>query len=138
MLAGYSGTPLVKKLGLKPPLRLLLVGEPDGYIGLLEEIGDGVALVHEMEDTVDACHIFTTHKQELAELLNALRTRLDQSGFIWVSWPKKASKMPTEVDEAVIREVALPMGYVDIKVCAVNEVWSGLKLVIRASERSGF
>ena len=137
MLSGYSGTALVKKLGLNPPMRLLLVGEPDDYIGLLQGIGDGVALIHEMESTVDACHLFTTQKHELVGLLNELRGRLDQKGFIWVSWPKKTSKMPTEVDEDVIREAALPMGFVDIKVCAVNEVWSGLKLVIRKSERRG-
>jgi hypothetical protein len=134
-MPGYSGTPLVKKLGFKPPLTLVARNAPDEYPSWLGDLPDGVQIVSKPGRRIDAAHLFSTRSAELAKTLAAFRDRLNPAGFIWVSWPKKASKVPTDITEDVIREVALPMGYVDIKVCAVSEVWSGLKLVIRKELR---
>jgi len=133
--AGYSGTPLVKKLGLAPPLRLFLAGAPPEYDSWLDGLPAGVSLVRRAPRTVEAAHVFATRRAALAKRLASLRRSLAPAGFLWVSWPKKSSNVPTEVTEDVIRELALPLGLVDVKVCAVTEVWSGLKLVIRRSER---
>ncbi len=135
-MAGYSGTPLIKKLGLKPPMECLVLHAPDGYREWLGELPGGVKLIGVAEPPIQAAHLFSIERSELAMMLTGLRSQLDQAGFIWVSWPKKSSGVPTDITEDVIRDVALPMGYVDIKVCAVSEVWSGLKLVIRKSERT--
>ena len=135
-MAGYSATPLAKKLGLKPPLTLLLMNAPREYRAWIGEVPDGVTLVNKWPRTIQAAHLFSTRKTEMRQLLRRLRTALEQAGFVWVSWPKKASKVETDITEDVIREIALPMGFVDIKVCAVSDVWSGLKLVIRKSERT--
>lgn len=135
-MAGYSQTPLQKKLGLRPPLRLITVAAPDEYRDWLGDLPDSITFGTRMGKRVAAAHVFVTRRQVLQEKLERLRERLDQDGFVWVSWPKQASGLETEVDGNVIREIALPMGFVDIKVCAVSEVWSGLKLVIRRSERS--
>jgi hypothetical protein len=137
-MAGYSGTPLAKKLGLKPPMRLVAIGAPAGYAGWLGDLPEGVALVASTTGTkrpVQAAHVFTTRRGDLARRLGALRASLEPAGFVWVSWPKKSSGVATDVTEDTIREIALPLGFVDIKVCAVTDVWSGLKLVIRKSER---
>lgn len=133
--AGYSGTPLVKKLGLKAPLALLVEGAPREYPGWLGDLPAGVSLVTRAPKPLAAAHVFVTERAALAKRLAALRRDLEPAGFVWVSWPKKASKVPTDVTEDVIRALALPLGFVDVKVCAVSEVWSGLKLVIRVSER---
>lgn len=133
---GYSGTPLYKKLGFtKAPLRVLTINVPREYITWLGELPEGVALASNVRPPVQAAHVFVTESAFLGAVLSTLRTELAQDGFVWVSWAKKTSKIPTDVTEDVIREIALPMGFVDIKVCAVSEVWSGLKLVIRKSER---
>ncbi len=134
-VAGYSKTPLAKKLGLKAPIELLTMGAPTGYPDWLGALPEGVALVTSSKGSVQAAHVFATKRADLAKRLGALRTRLEPAGFVWVSWPKKASKVATDVTEDTIRELALPLGFVDIKVCAVTDVWSGLKLVIRRSER---
>jgi hypothetical protein len=134
-VAGYSGTPLAKKLGLKPPLRVLLLGAPPEYAGWVGELPAGVAFTPRPAKTVEAAHVFVTERAALAKRLGALRTLLAPDGWVWVSWPKKSAKVPTDVTEDVIRAVALPLGFVDMKVCAVSKVWSGLKLVIRRSER---
>jgi hypothetical protein len=135
-MAGYSGTPLVKKLGLdKAPLAVLTLGAPADYASWLGELPKGISLTSKRKDPVAAAHVFTTRKADLAKHLAALRKALEPAGFVWVSWPKKASKVATDITEDTIRDVALPLGFVDIKVCAVSEVWSGLKLVIRKSER---
>lgn len=134
-MAGYSKTPLQKKLGLKPPLKLVTVAAPDGFRDWLGPLPEGITFGNRIGARVQAAHLFVTRRRVLEEKLERLRGRLDQDGFVWVSWPKKSSDVPSEVDGDVIRAVALPMGFVDIKVCAVNEVWSGLKLVIRRSER---
>jgi hypothetical protein len=134
-MAGYSGTPLTKKLGLKGPMTVLTVGAPREYASWLGDLPEGVTLSSRAKSPLAAAHLFATRRAELTAHLTTLRETLAPAGFVWVSWPKKASKVATDVTEDVIREVALPMGFVDIKVCAVSDVWSGLKLVIRRSER---
>ena len=135
MTSGYSGTPLAKKLSLKDGMRVWFDAMPDS---IHEEIASaGIVLSEEAVPTpgIHAAHIFVTNRAELKEKLTLLRTLLDRAGFIWVSWPKKASKVPTDITEDVIREVALPMNLVDVKVCSVDDIWSGLKLVIRKHHR---
>jgi len=135
-MPGYSGTPLAKKLGLKPPMEYFVDCGPEEFSEWLGELPGGVNLVVSAESPVQAAHLFVTERSALESKLTALRGTLEQAGFIWVSWPKKSSKVPTDITEDTIRDVALPMGYVDIKVCAVSDVWSGLKLVIRKTERT--
>jgi hypothetical protein len=134
-VAGYSGTPLAKKLGIKPPLKLLTVGAPAEYAEWLGELPAEVVLSSKRSIPVSAAHVFATRRVDLVKHLGVLRKALEPAGFVWVSWPKKASKVPTDITEDAIRDVCLPMGFVDVKVCAVTDVWSGLKLVIRKSER---
>ena len=132
---GYSGTPLAKKLGIKAGTTLLPMGAPDNYLKLLAPLPDDVMLAKRPSAAVEVVHLFTTQQKDLAKQLASLRKTLKPDAAIWVSWPKKASKVPTDVTEDMIRAVALPMGLVDIKVCAVTEVWSGLKLVVRKELR---
>lgn len=136
-VVGYSGTPLAKKLGIKPPLTLVAIAPPREYRSWLGALPAGVRISSSTMKTPEAVHLFATRRAVLAKHLASLRKRLTQSGYVWVSWPKKASKVETDITEDAIREVALPLGFVDIKVCAVSDVWSGLKLVIRKSERTG-
>lgn len=133
--SGYSGTPLAKKLGIKPGFRVLVVGAPPGYEDLLAPIPSGTTFSGKAATDADLVHVFALRRAELLEQLTALRRKLGSDIPVWVSWPKKASKVPTDITEDTIREIALPMGYVDIKVCAVSEVWSGLKLVVRKELR---
>jgi hypothetical protein len=135
-MAGYSGTPLAKKLGIKEDHRVAAIHAPANYRELLQPLPDSVRFVKSADATADIVHLFVSQKAELARALRGYRTSLDPKAVIWVSWPKKASKVPTDITEDVIREVALPLGFVDVKVCAVDDVWSGLKLVVRASLRS--
>ncbi|HEX9502609.1 MAG TPA: DUF3052 domain-containing protein [Thermoanaerobaculia bacterium] len=128
-MAGYSGTPVVKKLGIKPGSTLFVEGVPDDYPF------DGATLARSVSERVDVIHLFTKSVNELAAKLRRYRANMRPDAAVWVSWPKKSSKVPTDITEDVIRAVALPMGFVDIKVCAVDEVWSGLKLVIRREQR---
>jgi hypothetical protein len=133
MPTGYSGTPLAAKLGLKPGQRVWRDGMP---ASVAAEIGDsGAVLLDTPTAPLGVAHIFKTGRTALADDLAALRRALAPSGFVWVSWPKKASRMPTEIDENVVRDICLPMGLVDVKVCAVDEIWSGLKLMIRKELR---
>jgi hypothetical protein len=135
-MIGYSGTPLVKKLGIKPRTKLLVVGEvPGEYKSWVGPLPEGASIAGKGKPPLKAVHVFVTKRAELARHLEHLRKALVPDGYVWISWPKRASKVPTNITEDVIREVALPLGFVDIKVCAVSEVWSGLKLVIRVSER---
>ncbi|MCB0724296.1 MAG: DUF3052 family protein [Ignavibacteriae bacterium] len=133
MPAGYSGTPLVKKLGIKEGFKVRFINKPKNYMDLLEEIPPAVKQIK--TGKADFVHIFTKSRKELASELKKNMRSIEQDGMIWVSWPKKASKIQTDITEDVIREVALPMGLVDIKVCAVDDIWSGLKLVIRKENR---
>jgi hypothetical protein len=132
---GYSGTPLAKKLGFKSPSRIWIINAPKEYKSWLGELPVDVKLVASAKPPIGAVHLFVTEAALMDAMLSKLRTELQQDGFVWVSWPKKSSKVPTDITEDTIREIALPLGFVDIKVCAVSEVWSGLKLVIRKSER---
>lgn len=133
--AGYSGTPLAKKLGIKAAYRVLLVDAPDDYQSLVAPLPPGVEFVGQADATVALAHIFVSQRVALAKLLGELRRQLNAEAALWVSWPKQASKVPTTITEDTIRELALPLGFVDIKVCAVTEVWSGLKLVVRKELR---
>ena len=136
MPAGYSGTPLVKKLGIKPGFSMLLKYSPENYFDLLEELPADVTVV-ETEDNlpVDFIHFFVKDAGVLIKEFPNLKTRLRKNGSIWVSWPKKAAKVDTDVDGNMVREVGLSNGLVDVKVCAVDEIWSGLKFVYRVKER---
>jgi hypothetical protein len=135
MVAGYSGTPLAKKLGVKDGQRTWHWGMPDSV--LTEILAGDVKpeILKAPSKGLEMAHIFVTKRRDLAEKLGRLRGLLAADGTIWVSWPKKASGMETEVGEHEVRAEALPLGLVDVKVCAVDEIWSGLKLVIRKSER---
>jgi hypothetical protein len=134
MSAGYSGTPLAKKLGFKPGDPLWAPGMPDSVKADLDRQARPRYLARPTK-TLAAAHIFHTRAARLEADLEALRGKLAPDGMIWVSWPKKAAKVETDITEDVIRSIALPMGYVDVKVCAVDETWSGLKLVIRKALR---
>ena len=133
---GYSGKPLAAKLGFKPPLALVAIGAPPEYASWLGELPAGVRILPKSVKDLGAAHVFVTSREVMQRELKSLRQKLQQSGFIWVSWPKKSSKVPTDITEDIIRDVALPLGFVDIKVCAVSDVWSGLKLVIRKDQRT--
>ena len=134
-MAGYSGTPLVKKLGIKPGARVLTVGAPREYSSRLEPLPEGASISSRLHGKVDIVHLFVSARKKLAKALPGAIERIAPHGMIWVSWPKKAAKVSTDVTEDTVRELALPLGLVDVKVCAVSEVWSGLKLVIRRENR---
>jgi Protein of unknown function (DUF3052) len=132
---GYSGTPLAKKLGIKPGSRVFAENAPKNYPTLLAPLPEDVELTKKLTDTVDLVHLFTKEARELTAKLNQYLGVIKDDAVIWISWPKKASKVETDITEDVIRAIALPLGLVDIKVCAVDEVWSGLKLVVRVDNR---
>jgi Protein of unknown function (DUF3052) len=134
-MAGYSETPLAKKLGIKEGFRVFLIGAPAQYRALLAPLPERVRFTRKADSSTNLVHTFSTERGALAGLLAELRKKLSHEAAIWVSWPKKSSKVPTDITEDTIREVALPLGFVDIKVCAVTEVWSGLKLVVRKELR---
>ena len=134
-MAGYSGTPLSKKLGIKPGARLCFVNAPPAYPALLDPLPADVQILGETSHELDMVHGFVMSRPELVRLIERYKSRIKQDGVLWVSWPKKASKIVTDVTEDTVRDVALPLGLVDIKVCAVDEVWSGLKLVTRKENR---
>ncbi len=132
---GYSGTPLAKKLGIAANGRVVVRWAPQDYAQLLEPIPPGVSFGHEVSRDTDVVHFFTAERSRLAKELAALRNQIRGDAAVWVSWPKKASKVASDISEDTIREIALPLGFVDVKVCAVSAVWSGLKLVIRKELR---
>jgi hypothetical protein len=134
-MAGYSGTPLVKKLGIGEGFKVLLIDAPPEYRELISPLPVAVSFTTAANSATNFVHAFVTKRLELARLLASLRRKLPHDALIWVSWPKKASKVPTDITENTIREVALPLGFVDVKVCAVTDVWSGLKLVVRKELR---
>ena len=133
MPTGYSGTPLAKKLGFVPGMRVWYDAMPDS---VRTEIDVAVDEQPSASADLQGAHVFVTRRADLERIVTAIRHQLTPNGFVWISWPKKASKVPTDITEDTIREVALPTGLVDIKVCAVDETWSGLKLVIRKSLRT--
>jgi len=133
--AGYSGTPLSKKLGIKPGSEIHLVEAPPVYRQLLMPLPEGVEFVPHLSRTTDLVHFFSTTKAHLGKILPAIRRKMRADAVVWVSWPKKAAHVATDLTEDAVRDVALPLGLVDVKVCAVDEVWSGLKLVVRKELR---
>jgi hypothetical protein len=135
MTAGYSGTPLATKLGLKAGMRAWFDAMPPSVRAESDPLAVGLIEEHEAVAGLDAAHVFVTERAALERLLGGLRSLIRPAGQIWVSWPKKASKVPTDITEDVIRAVALPIGLVDVKACAVDATWSGLKLVIRKALR---
>jgi hypothetical protein len=135
--AGYSGTPLPRKLGIREGHRVLLVDAPGDYEALVSPLPPGVRFVRVPGTDVDVAHVFVTARDELGKRLASLRKKLKPDAALWISWPKKSSKVPTTITEDTIRELALPLGFVDVKVCAVTETWSGLKLVVRKELRQG-
>jgi hypothetical protein len=134
-MAGYSGTSLAKKLGIKEKSKVLVVGAPQDYQALLDPLPASVQFTSKADVSINIVHIFTSRRSELSQALANYRKRLSAEAAVWVSWPKKSAKVASEITEDTVREVALPLGFVDVKVCAVNEVWSGLKLVVRKELR---
>ena len=131
-MAGYSGTPLWKKLGYKTGMSAYVEGEPSNYISLLTLPADVVVTwLPRAKSDMEFVHLFATSASQLKSKVESVRKRIVPGGVIWVSWPKKSSGVTSDITEDTIRDLALPMGLVDVKVCAVDEVWSGLKLVIR-------
>jgi hypothetical protein len=134
-VAGYSGTPLAKKLGIKAGATLFLSNAPKNYASLVAPLPDGVRMVARVTAVTDLMHFFFTSRKHLERGLKSALKSMRPDAAVWVSWPKKSSGVATDVTEDTIRAVALPMGLVDIKVCAVDDVWSGLKLVVRRDRR---
>jgi hypothetical protein len=129
--AGYSGTPLAKKLSLKDQMRVWREGVPESVADEIAAEGLALDLLASPEAPIDAAHIFVTERSKLEQGLHRLMPLLGRSGFIWVSWPKKTARVATDITEDIIRDVCLPMGLVDVKVCAIDATWSGLKLMRR-------
>lgn len=134
-MAGYSGTPLPQKLGIKPGMIVVAIDAPEHYRKLLAPIPSGVNFATRPIGNTKFVHFFATRRSELAKQLSILRRKIADDAVIWISWPKKSSGVATDITEDVIRAVALPLDFVDIKVCAVDETWSGLKLMIRREDR---
>jgi len=132
---GYSGTPLPAKLGIKPGALVCALNAPGNYAALLGRLPQGAEISTKLSPKADVVHLFTARKAELTKALKAYRAKLRPAAAIWISWPKKASRVPTDLTEDTIRAIALPLGLVDVKVCAVSEVWSGLRLVLRKELR---
>jgi len=132
---GYSGTPLAAKIGIKDGTKVHVVGAPKEYAKLLARLPAGAAINTGFARDAKLLHVFVTQKKDLAAQLKNFRKTLSSDAVVWVSWPKQSAKVATDVTEDTIREVALPLGFVDVKVCAVSEVWSGLKLVVRKELR---
>lgn len=132
-MSGYSGTPLIKKLGIKEGYQIKLVDPPENYLELLGDLPEDVDDTSETD--LDFVHIFTNQFDTLEQSLVYYKDRIKKNGMIWVSWYKKASKLPSEINEDIVRGTALELGLVDVKVCAVDENWSGLKIVIRVKDR---
>jgi hypothetical protein len=135
MTAGYSGTPLAQKLGVRAGMRIALLKAPPDFAATLGPLPDGVAVTTRLLGHRDLVMIFVTRRTDLEHRLDALRAAIAPAGMIWVAWPKKVSQAPTDMSEDVVRDVVLPTGLVDVKVCAVDATWSGLKIVIRKELR---
>ena len=135
MTAGYSGTPLDRKLGIKPGHTVALLGAPEGFVGETLALPDGVRLRRRAGGTADVIVSFHTRRADLARRLPALRAMMAPAAGLWIAWPKQAARMATDMTENAVREIALPTGLVDNKVCAIDATWSGLRLVIRLRDR---
>lgn len=136
LMPGYSGTPLPQKLGIKPDSNVGLIDAPPSYRKLLGPTVKSVRFSERVDNGASFVHLFATERSRLDKNLRQLRTKLAETGTVWVSWPKKTSGVQTDITEDVIRAVALPLGFVDVKVCAVDDIWSGLKLMIRREKRT--
>ena len=135
-MPGYSGTPLAQKLGIKPGQKVATIGATASYRKLLAPLPKGVSFTTEIAADAPFVHLFVKERKTLEKELKQLRRLLAAAGVLWISWPKKSSGVATDITEDVIREVCLPLGFVDVKVCAVDETWSGLKLMIRRENRA--
>jgi len=134
-MAGYSSTPLAKKLGIKPQFKMRLINAPDYYFELFTDMPEDIRILTDKKTKKNFIHVFVKKLNELEKYIFEIKNEIEQDGIIWISWYKKSSKIPTDVTEDKIRETALANGLVDIKVCAVDDVWSGLKLVIPVKTR---
>jgi len=135
MSAGYSGTPLPKKLGIKEGSSVCYVNHPSDFKDLLGELPEGAHVVSDLEGPLDVIVCFTKQRRVFEQRLPALRREMATNGGLWIAWPKKSSGVETDMTEDVVRDVALPTGLVDNKVCAIDDTWSGLRLVIRKENR---
>lgn len=134
-MAGYSGTPLVKKLGIKPQSKCLVNGEPEHYFDWINPVPEGVKFVRKASSDVDFIHLFVKDYKTFSRLYNETKKVMKKDGMMWISWPKKSSGLITNLDENIIRDYGLKNGLVDVKVCAVDETWSGLKFMYRLKDR---
>ena len=135
MTAGYSGTPLASKLGIKPSSRVVLVAAPEHFETELAPLPERASVTRRLRPALDMVIAFVTARAELERRWDAWTGPLKPAGMLWIAWPKKASRVPTDMGENVVRDVALPRGWVDTKVCAVDGVWSALRLVLRVANR---
>ena len=133
--AGYSGTPLAKKLGIKKGYKIRIVNQPSYYFELFTEMPENITILTDKKIKKNLIHYFTKSAKDLHKDIVSIRNEIEPDGMIWISWPKKSSKVTTDITEDIIRDLALTNGLVDIKVCAVDEIWSGLKLVIPVKDR---
>jgi hypothetical protein len=134
-MAGYSGTPLPRKLGIKPGHRLLVLGAPEGFLETSLELPAGVVVGRQARGTADVIVSFHARRADLARRMPRLRELMDPAAGLWIAWPKRSSRLPTDLTEDVVRELALANRLVDNKVCAIDDTWSGLRLVIRLVDR---
>ncbi len=135
-MAGYSAKPLVQKLGIKPGFRIFGLGAPAAYSDIVGKLPAGVTIVSRLKAPLDMVHLFATEAAGLAGKLRGFRDAVMPDGMVWVSWPKKASGVTTDLSDVVVRDIALPLGLVDVKVCAIDDIWSGLKFVIPKAQRT--
>jgi hypothetical protein len=136
-MAGYSGKPLTQKLGIKPGFRIFVDHAPAAYGDIVGQLPAHAVIVTRLKAPLDMVHLFATKAAGLAVRLRSTRDAIAPDGMIWVSWPKKASGVTTDLSDVVVRDIGLAAGLVDIKVCAIDDIWSGLKFVIRKRERTG-
>ena len=134
-MVGYSGTPLSQKLGIKPEHRVAILRAPDGFHNALAPLPEGVALRDRARGPLDVILFFVRRRDQLESRFERLAAALDPAGSLWIAWPKRSSRVETDLTEDVVREVALPRGLVDNKVCAIDDTWSGLRLVVRRENR---
>ena len=133
--AGYSGKPLIVKLGIKEGFTIFVINPPVNYYEMLGKLPPAVSIKKNLSSETDFIHFFTENKKEYLSKLASLKKNLSKSGMLWISWPKRSSKITTDLNENIIRDIALKNGLVDVKVCAIDDIWSGLKLVYRLKDR---
>ena len=136
-MAGTSGKPITQKLGIKPGFRIFIGGAPSAYDDIVGKLPAGVTIASRPKAPLDMVHLFARQAAGLAGKLRGCRDAIAPDGMVWVSWPKKASGVVTDLSDVAVREIGLAAGFVDIKVCAIDEIWSGLKFVIPKRERTG-